>query len=773
MKLHTILHLRDEAETAIAEHRFVDAADLTDSIFLPYDPASPLLAQREHVRQLYAEAVQSLLEHTDSDTAIARQQEAYQLLIDYLQAALTQSFIENAPSFATRRIAETPADAPAPSALLDSLLLCPPGSDQAATLRAELFDTLWTYQGGTENPQALAEQLSLLPMPDLCAQTGALTLSLLRHFHIDKVETLLHLAAWSDHTMQHNDSPTAMQLTLQARIAVALALAFKRYHHFIAYYPETETRIEAFFQSPSMQPHLPQLLLSICAQGYAPKTLEHIVETMPSSIRELRQAAEEASSDTGDEPHVVVSAMPQVLVNKIMSRLGKGATMQDSMMAMSLFSLRRQQCIEASLDVHFAQYPDSRGKVTGFSSHEDYFRLFDPDAADMREAFTYGDDQDDIVGRHMLYTSQMGDTDSRIFAHMLGEMHRSSQTSLTEQMEQQFAAQHGDLDDEEMQEQIEAAQQALHHVHYEQEPYRSFCQSLFRFFQHPDADHDSTRHFHPAAVLATDLPLFARLYTSPAQVEPTLHMQQLIGADKQVLELTTFCLQHIGSTTAIMQARSNAFLNMGQWEEAIQALQHLHLLTDEPGLLLTMATLFSRQQRWADALSLYDRYAQADGERTADFVMQRSICLMQQRRWDDAVQGFYELELGGNNDTTVARGIAWCALHQGKLERAHTYYERLLARRHPSWEDHMNMGHTLWLQGQAAQALASYKHFARLFARAGKARRAGFAHWQDAYEADVASLLHEHKQPAEIALMRDAIRFAIEEANRQNDPGRF
>lgn len=101
-------------------------------------------------------------------------------------------------------------------------------------------------------------------------------------------------------------------------------------------------------------------------------------------------------------------------------------------------------------------------------------------------------------------------------------------------------------------------------------------------------------------------------------------------------------------------------------------------------------------------------------------VRDTGLALIDAERWDEAAQHFHKLEYLGKFLLPSLRAIAWCALNQGKFEKAQTHYERIFNEYASStnWEDLINYGHTLLLTGNYASALETYIRGVKQYAHA-------------------------------------------------------
>ena len=103
------------------------------------------------------------------------------------------------------------------------------------------------------------------------------------------------------------------------------------------------------------------------------------------------------------------------------------------------------------------------------------------------------------------------------------------------------------------------------------------------------------------------------------------------------------------------------------------------------------------------------------------------------------------------------RAIGWCSLHQGKYERAANYYSQLIEQKKATWEDRLNRGHALWLQGLTEEAITAYRQSMTTFNRTKKEERQQFRHWAEAFQEDARGLLATHFDATDCGLMIDAV----------------
>jgi tetratricopeptide (TPR) repeat protein len=128
-------------------------------------------------------------------------------------------------------------------------------------------------------------------------------------------------------------------------------------------------------------------------------------------------------------------------------------------------------------------------------------------------------------------------------------------------------------------------------------------------------------------------------------------------------------------------------------------------------------------------------------------VQETGLCLINEKRYDEALKRFFHLEVKETSPRSSARAIAWCSMMTGNITRAQRYYQKLLDwQGGPSWEDLLNAGHCAWINGDPIQASALYNRYIALH--------------QDsltAFDNDYDTLIYLGVSEEDICLMRETI----------------
>ncbi len=200
---------------------------------------------------------------------------------------------------------------------------------------------------------------------------------------------------------------------------------------------------------------------------------------------------------------------------------------------------------------------------------------------------------------------------------------------------------------------------------------------------------------------------------------------------------------------------------MGRREEAAAALRKaIAYKPDAQRLRQRLARLLGELGRTSDELSeLTELERLAPGD--PDTLYATGLCLMKQGQWAEAKQRFYQLEATDQRVEDAVRALAWCELKEGNLSQAHMHYHRLLGEMHSTeWEDRLNLGHVLWLEGDPSAALAEYVPALRKRLEQVRIARDPLA----PFDNDGRTLAKLGKEPADVCIMHDLIQRQLSKA---------
>ena len=242
--------------------------------------------------------------------------------------------------------------------------------------------------------------------------------------------------------------------------------------------------------------------------------------------------------------------------------------------------------------------------------------------------------------------------------------------------------------------------------------YRYTFQTLFRFFQFSPWKDETTNPFRLGPFL-TDHNILAPLVTDKFLWENSKLFIRNSFYSHPATYLRTWMI-HNGQTTEALELLAHCHKHLGDTHSRLECLMELEKRNPEDMRL----------------------------------VQETGLCLVQEKRYDEALQRFFHLEVTEHYLRGSARAIAWCSMMTGNLVRAGRYYRKLLEwQGGPSWEDLLNAGHCTWLSGDPVEASVLYNRYLALSNDSLKA-----------FDNDHDTLLALGLSADDISLMRDAIR---------------
>ena len=259
--------------------------------------------------------------------------------------------------------------------------------------------------------------------------------------------------------------------------------------------------------------------------------------------------------------------------------------------------------------------------------------------------------------------AEMCDLDKYAFASVVDKI--AAADSITKQIPQQVLAK---LPEEEMK----------IHLHNERErnAYRYTFQTLFRFFQ---------------------FSLWKDQTVNPFRLGPFLSDHSILApmiTDKFLWESAKLFIKNSFYSHPATYLRSWMHRN-GQTDEALELLAHCDKYLGENTERLDC--LMELEKRHPDNMRM---------------VQEVGLGLIHEKRYEEALQRFFHLEVTENYLHGSARAIAWCSMMTGNMTRAKRYYQKLMDwEGGPSWEDLLNAGHCAWLNGDPVEASKLYHKY--------------------------------------------------------------
>ena len=742
MELKAFEKIYYEAEDAIAEQRFYDALSLTEAILKDTDYTNAL-QEITDLRSEYAEFLQSIstMEREERNATVNLH---YRNAIELLQ--MSRSFWHlSHPQTEYARIAAQLQDLDDDHLLgeMNRLNRFHPGEEAYYQELDAVFGMCWILH---IEPYAVSPLTKALLRSDcFIRQTlvSALLLGLLEQFATEKLRLLLALGKPAK-TDQDNDAAD-----LQARVAVALTIIYRRYQPFFTFYTEEAEQIRNFMSSKSIRPLLPTMLHAFTCQALADRVGKRVDDITPI----IREAIEKQQPNLGtnDDEETGTEKKERTFSVEIKEiRLDENT--KDSLFEkLSDHVHKLKEMRQEGLDVNLNSF--SNMKHFDFFHHQaHWFYPFNLDVPEAKKGLTLANGKVDRMTLTIMEQNLFCSSDRYSYACMMTYL-RKNGSNMTTIFDEQ---------NEEIEYIIHEISERLKEQNNKMNPFVDYMQCLHRYFLHGQTTPSTTTpfssdHRQPYPLL----PLFEGLLTDDAAFRPCINTLMYMGAYEQAIILINHVSENYGTDAELLYARGYAFMQLQQWQHALSAFQQELLIKENTETELNMARCFEAINQWDKALPLLMKEEQRIGDTNdayaANIIEETGRCLIQLQQWDDAVQRFFRLEFMERHLNVARRAIAWCSIHQGKYERAANYYQQLIDLQKATWEDHLNHGHTLWLQGFNEQAIAAYRTSQRTFNASKKSQRQHFRHWTEAFHEDAIGFLSKHFDTTDCALMMDAV----------------
>lgn len=214
--------------------------------------------------------------------------------------------------------------------------------------------------------------------------------------------------------------------------------------------------------------------------------------------------------------------------------------------------------------------------------------------------------------------------------------------------------------------------------------------------------------------------------------------------------------QREGSESQLLLHLALCMQGQGRYARAIDYYRQADMLgvEDQETLIYRMQYCYAQMGRYKEQL---DCLLKLEGWHPDEpkVLTEVGLCLMQMEHWSEAQKRFYKMEFHGQRVLPSMRSIAWCALRQGDIAQATTYYKRILKehRQEARWEDYLNAAHALWCSGNIREALPLYHEYTTRYLMANREAKDALS----PFDQDAPVLASLGKSDSDIALMHDII----------------
>lgn len=751
MDLKAFNKLYSEAVDAIAERRVIDAISLVDAI--QKDNHEEDNNKLSLLRLHYEEIVGGFTAGHSSNQEKAALNQLFCDLIDSLQLVRLGWLVSHKLTTYGRLAAQlTNLHENDLADQLHRTTLCKLGDPAYEQALDAAFGIAWCCE--IRSSSTLDQSLKQCDNFVRRVLVGALLLGVLDCFSIEKITLLLQLGIVAKHELKNtaliDDESQRETIETEAkdllsRVLVALTLISQRHAVFFTHYTELTKAIKDFFYDQLVRPDIPLVLHAMVCQSMtdrAGERVDDIMSIIKGVVEKLQprlgtnngDASGEEKQEHGFEMHVTKIELKAN--KKLFKEMANYAEDVDNM---------RQNDMDVNHNnfIHMKQFD-----FFGHPAH--WFYPFDLNEPTIQKGLHHPNGKLDLMTLSIMDHSRFCDSDRYSYACMMAYLRRDNRKSISDNIIEQI---------NEMQDDDDLPFDLEESAEYRLNPYVNFCQTCYRFFHRQAMAEDYAYTFAPTDDMLLPMSsFFEGVFTDFREVENSVEAFLHMGDGEHAVILLNHMMERYGATARSLELKGRALMQLRQWRSAISCFQQELIIEENPESQMAMARCYEALHDWNHALPLLLAEEQRQEGKDANIIEEIARCHIQLEQWDEAIQRFFQLELIGEHLNVSRRGIGWCSLKQGKYARAENYYRKQIeSSSRISWEDYINLGHALWLQGRISDALNSYQKFSTAFNRCKKAQRHNFCHWTEAFREDARTLLSPHFSEVELALMQDAI----------------
>ncbi len=586
----------------------------------------------------------------------------------------------------------------------------------------DAFDFVWTLPHlSRDEEQTLLSLLETLPAEHKPHLLSALLLAEWYSFDAAKMHILLHFC----------QSPEA---PLRARALSATLLIYMRYAERWPFYDELGTALSSLFTSPSLAPEILMLQkqLFLCLEAVrAKKKLQE--EILPDLIKSKRYQRTKMGFEEIDPD----------LANALKGNNSppEPPSKEDIKLAHNMKEFMKMN--EEGIDVNLATFSSLKG-FAFFQRLGHWLAPFNARRPEVRDMVYTADDTPIQFSQMVLRTGRFCEGDKYSLCLMLKSILPNQREFVMQQFNEKMQAE-GDED---------AFQNLLQRAESTESLYRSCLEDLYRFFK-LSPGHSLRDDAFARDLLLTryELPVQAGLKT-PAYLEEMAGFLMHLGYHADAIDYWEELRRTQGAHYELLEKLGRCYRLNGNLSQAVLTYQQADLLRpDNENILNQLHLCYAEMGRPEQDLQCLLQLEQMEPD-SPRVTSETGACLMQLGRYEEAAQRFYKLEYMGEQVMPSMRAIAWCAFKMKKLEKARHYYAKLHSHEGKvRWADYLNAGHTAWLLGQTAEALAYYRRFVALYGSPAAPAKSAL----EVFDDDEEELLAHGLSRSTIALIRDLI----------------
>ncbi len=558
----------------------------------------------------------------------------------------------------------------------------------------------------------------LIPWYDKALLVSSLTLSLIRHFDIQKVNLLFDFFEEGEN-----------QVWQRALIGLFLGLYFHDYR--LTYYPEITNRLEAARENHKVEKHIEAIVIQFLKAQETEEVTKRIREDILPEMMRMKSTLEEKLDlediissknieDENPEWKTVFKDTPD-LYDKIEEF--SALQMEGSDVFLSAFAMLK--------------------RFPFFNEMSNWFLPFHKDNQEVREGLSDQEKDFDVdtFVEGLERSTFLCNSDKYSFCLNVRHMPTMQKSMMMELFNMELKALNEMADSDEM---IDGSIK-------DKAIYTQYLQDLYRFFKlHPvkkefedvfeiEFDYENSNLFN---VLVRDNEILRNIgefYFEKNHFEQAIRVFKLLCGTEENAEL--------------FEKTAFSYQKIGDFKKALEFYRKAELFGHRKSWVLNKIAYCSRKT--GDYNTALKYYNEAEKLEPDNLLIQTFLghTMMAKGDFEEALKYYFKVEYKAPKNHKIHRPIAWCSFVLGKFDQAEKYFLKVIERE-GNKNDFMNLGHVQWCLGNRKGAIENYRKSLEKGSR-------DFEWFRDIMEEDTEYLTKHGIKPLDISLMVDYLRMGF------------
>jgi tetratricopeptide (TPR) repeat protein len=550
--------------------------------------------------------------------------------------------------------------------------------DQPADYRKSLlsiFRMIWLTDKFREAEISMAGKIcksKLIPWYDKSILVSSLTLSLIRHFDIQKVNLLFDFFEEGEN-----------QVWQRALIGLFLGLYFHDCR--LNFYPEITHRLEVARENQQLEKNIEAIVIQFLKARETEKVTKKIREEILPEMMKMKSTLEEkldledilsskSHEDENPEWETVFKDTPD-LYHKIEEF--SALQMEGSDVFLSAFAMLK--------------------RFPFFNEMSNWFLPFHKENMEVREGLSdqEGDFDVDMFTEGLERSSFLCNSDKYSFCLNVRHMPAMQKSMMMELFNMELKAMNEMADSDEL----------IDDSIKDKAIYTQYLQDLYRFLKlHPlknefddvfelEFDFEHSDLFNILIRDNSILRNIGEFYFAKNQFDPAIKIFEQLCCSEENAEL--------------FEKTAFSYQKLGEFDKALEYYHKAELFDRTKSWVIMKIAYCSRKTGDLDKALEY--YHLAEKLQPDNLLVQTFLghTMMDKEEYEKALNYYFKVEYKAPENHKIHRPIAWCSFLLGKFDQAEKYFLKVIEKE-GNKNDYMNLGHVRWCLGDRKGAIENY-----------------------------------------------------------------